>query len=72
MEQEKYPESVLSQLREPCSEILSLELVEELIWYICKTQDPGAILVFLPGMSDLVKLNSMLLKSEFYSEGKCI
>ncbi|XP_017752422.1 PREDICTED: ATP-dependent RNA helicase DHX36-like [Eufriesea mexicana] len=68
----KYPQNILDELMQPCSEIMSLELIQTLIYYICVTQEPGAILVFLPGMSDIVKLYTMLLKSLWYSEDKYV
>lgn len=61
--QYKYSREVIDQLRNPNSEDLSLELIEKLVRYICDKKDPGAILIFLPGMMDITKLNRMLLDS---------
>lgn len=64
--------SVINQLRNPNCENLSLELIEELIRHICTTKEPGAILVFLPGMMDIIKLNKIMLNSEHYPTNKYI
>lgn len=62
----KYTESVLNQLRNTNSEELSLNLIEKLVRYICNMKDPGAILIFLPGMMDISQLNKMMLDSGCY------
>lgn len=64
--QKKYPRYVINQLRNPSSEDFSLELIEALVRHICSTKGPGAILIFLPGMMDIVKLNRMMLDSRRY------
>lgn len=58
--EKKYEPQVIKELRNPLSEDLSLELIQELVIYICNTKNPGAILIFLPGMMDISKLNKML------------
>ncbi|CAK9823206.1 ATP-dependent DNA/RNA helicase DHX36 [Anthophora retusa] len=63
---------VLRELRNPCSEMLSFDLIELLIQHICRTKGPGAILVFLPGMMDIIKLNKMMMASNFYSESQYV
>lgn len=70
--EKKYPMSVINQLRNPNCENLSLELIEELIKHICTTKEPGAILVFLPGMMDIIKLNKIMLNSGHYPTNKYI
>ncbi|XP_014599977.1 PREDICTED: ATP-dependent RNA helicase DHX36-like [Polistes canadensis] len=70
--EKKYPMSVINQLRNPNCENLSLELIEELIRHICTTKEPGAILVFLPGMMDIIKLNKIILNSGHYPTNKYI
>ncbi|KAK2585322.1 hypothetical protein KPH14_010004 [Odynerus spinipes] len=72
MLEKKYPKLVIDQLRNPNSENLSLELIEELINYISTTKEPGAILVFLPGMMDIVKLNRMMLDCGRYPSNRYI
>lgn len=52
------------------SEDLSLDLIEKLVRYISNTKDPGAILIFLPGMMDISKLNKMMVDSGFYPSCK--
>ncbi|KYN43416.1 putative ATP-dependent RNA helicase DHX36 [Trachymyrmex septentrionalis] len=66
MLEKKYEKHVIEQLRNPNSENLSLELIEKLVRYICNTKDPGAILIFLPGMLDISNLNKMMLESRCY------
>ncbi|XP_012225359.2 ATP-dependent DNA/RNA helicase DHX36 isoform X2 [Linepithema humile] len=68
----KYAKHVIDQLRNPNSENLSLELIEKLVRYICNTKGPGAILIFLPGIMDISKLNRMLLESGCYPSYKYI
>lgn len=58
------------QLRNPASEDLSLDLIEEVIRYICRTKGPGAILVFLPGMMDIVKLNKIMIENKHYPQSE--
>lgn len=70
--QKKYARHVTDNLLNPHSEDLSLELIEELVRYICNTKDLGAILIFLPGMMDISKLNRMMLDSGCYPSRKYI
>ncbi|XP_033228401.1 ATP-dependent DNA/RNA helicase DHX36 [Belonocnema kinseyi] len=70
--QGKYAQFVLNELRNPKSEELSLELVEELVRYICTSKDAGAILVFLPGLMDITKLNKMMLESGRYPRDRYV
>lgn len=68
--QKKYPTHVIDQLRNPNSEEMSLDLIEELIGYISRTKELGAILVFLPGMMDITKLHRLMLDSGRYPQSK--
>lgn len=70
MKDGKYPKFVIDQLCNPESEDLCIELIEALIDYICRTKEDGAILVFLPGMMDIVKLNRIMLDSHRYPSSK--
>ncbi|XP_012525529.1 ATP-dependent DNA/RNA helicase DHX36 [Monomorium pharaonis] len=70
--EKKYETHVINQLQNPLSETLSLELTEKLVRYICNTKGPGAILIFLPGMIDITKLNKMMLDSGHYPSYKYI
>lgn len=63
---------MIEQLKNPNSEDMFLDLIEQLIRYICTTQGPGAILVFLPGMMDIVKLNKIMIESGRYPQSKYI
>ncbi|XP_032666503.1 ATP-dependent DNA/RNA helicase DHX36 [Odontomachus brunneus] len=63
--EKKYPPYVVKQLQNSNSEDMSLELTEELVRYICETKGPGAILIFLPGMMDILKLYKMMIKSRY-------
>ncbi|KZC09687.1 PREDICTED: ATP-dependent RNA helicase DHX36 [Dufourea novaeangliae] len=70
--EQKFPKSVIEQLRNPNSEKMSLNLIEELIRHICVTKTPGAILVFLPGMMDIIKLHTLMADSGRYPQSKYI
>ncbi|RLU19759.1 hypothetical protein DMN91_008317 [Ooceraea biroi] len=66
IEKGKYGKDIIDQIQNPDSEKLSLDLIEKLVRYICNTKGPGAILIFLPGMMDISKLNRMLIDSGCY------
>ncbi|XP_017885738.1 ATP-dependent RNA helicase DHX36 isoform X2 [Ceratina calcarata] len=70
--EKKFSREVIDQLRNPNSEKMSLELIEQLIMYICKTKDAGAILVFLPGMMDIIKLRRIMMESGRYPQSRYI
>lgn len=70
--QKKYPQFVIDQLRNPKCEELSLELIEQLVGYICSTQPPGAILIFLPGVMDITKLHRLITENHRYPRGNYI
>lgn len=70
--EKKYPQFVIHELRNPKSEELSLELIEQLIFYICSSKGPGAILVFLPGIMDITKLCRILSDSYRYPSDKYV
>ncbi|EFN83103.1 ATP-dependent RNA helicase DHX36 [Harpegnathos saltator] len=65
-----YPKYVTDELAKPSSEELSLKLIEKLVRHICLTKDPGAILIFLPGMMDILQLNRMMVESGYYPSSK--
>ncbi|KAK6626795.1 hypothetical protein RUM44_009272 [Polyplax serrata] len=66
------PKSVTSQLKNPESENLNINLIAEVIYHICKTEPEGAILVFVPGLSQIQDLNKQLTGNRFYSPSKFI
>lgn len=68
----KYSARVIGQLGNPNSEQLSIDLIEKLIRYICITQKPGAILVFLPGMMDIVNLQQKMIESRMYPQSQYV
>lgn len=70
--QKKYPQFVIDQLRNPKCEELSLELIEQLVGYICSTQPPGAILIFLPGVMDITKLHRLITENHRYPRDRYI
>jgi HrpA-like RNA helicase len=70
--QKKYPKYVIDQIRNFNSEELSLDLIEKLVRFICNTKGPGAILIFLPGMMDISKLNRILVDSGYYPNRKSL
>ena len=55
-----YPPHVVEALRNIDADQIQLELILELVKAICREQDPGAILVFLPGWDTISKLHDML------------
>lgn len=62
--EKKYNPQVLSQLANPDSENLNLELILELLKYICRTADgKGAILVFLTGFLEISNLIQLMENS---------
>ncbi|XP_053390131.1 ATP-dependent DNA/RNA helicase DHX36-like, partial [Mercenaria mercenaria] len=46
---------------------IDLELIKQLIKYIVTSKDDGAILVFLPGWTDISELHKMLTRDTFFS-----
>ena len=45
----RYPSFVLDALQNYDHDEINLPLTLELVKYICRTMEPGAILIFLPG-----------------------
>lgn len=70
--EKKYTKDVINQIRNSNSEELSLNLIENLLRYICNTKGPGAILIFLPGMMDIIKLHRLLMDSGCYPSSKYV
>ncbi|XP_066597758.1 ATP-dependent DNA/RNA helicase DHX36 [Prorops nasuta] len=68
----KYSRHVTDQLKNPKSEELNIDLVEEVARHICKTKGPGAILIFLPGITDIVKLSKKMLENGHYPHNRYI
>lgn len=60
---DRYDRHVLQSLRCPDADAgcANLQLLEYLIFYICKYKPAGAILVFLPGYDKISKLRTLLL-----------
>ena len=56
----KYPSSVLSSLQKMNMEEIDLHLILHLLKYICRQNEEGAVLVFLPGWDTITKLHDML------------
>jgi len=55
--------STLSSLLHPQAESMNLDLIATLVAHIHTTQEPGAILVFLPGWEDISYLAGLLTSS---------
>ena len=53
----KYSSETITALRNPNSEKLNTDLISDLIHRIHVEEDPGAILVFLPGWADISSVN---------------
>ncbi|XP_034950884.1 ATP-dependent DNA/RNA helicase DHX36 [Chelonus insularis] len=65
-----YPTYVVHELRNPMVELINLELIRNLIEYICNNKGPGAILVFLPGLRDITQLCELLEESGHFPSNK--
>ncbi|KAL0275312.1 UNVERIFIED_CONTAM: hypothetical protein PYX00_003200 [Menopon gallinae] len=63
----QYSRFVMRQLQNPLSEVLNISLAEQVVKYICMREKEGAILVFLPGLSDINNLRREILESRWYS-----
>lgn len=63
---------MIEQLKNPRSEELSMDFICEVVKYISFTQGPGAILIFLPGLVDISKLNKILSDCSAFPRGKFI
>jgi len=55
--------TTLSSLLHPQAECLNLDLIATLVAHIHTTQEPGAVLVFLPGWEDISYLSGLLTSS---------
>lgn len=64
-----YSKFVLRQLQNPLSEELNIKLAAEVVRYICMKEADGAVLVFLPGLSDIISLNREIMESSWYLPG---
>ena len=60
---DRYSRNTIQSLTCPNSEDINIELIATLIHYIHNQQKEGAILVFLPGWSDISDLNKLLTKN---------
>ena len=65
-----YSNNVLSALENAKSEDLNLALIHDLVKNICRSQPPGAILIFLPGWSEISNLVTRLEEDYFFDEGR--
>ncbi|KAI5058462.1 hypothetical protein GOP47_0026632 [Adiantum capillus-veneris] len=55
-----------NNLRKLNEDVIDFDLLEELIMHVDKTGEEGAILVFLPGMGDILSLVNRLVASEHF------
>ncbi|CAG9788761.1 unnamed protein product [Diatraea saccharalis] len=62
--------SVYQTLQDHRIEDLNMDLIFEVIKYICRGP-PGAILVFLPGIGEITKLLKIIHENESYLGSKC-
>ncbi|KAJ0174608.1 hypothetical protein K1T71_009716 [Dendrolimus kikuchii] len=62
---DKLDKEVYKTLQDSRIEELNIELIFELMLHICRAE-PGAILVFLPGISDITKLLQMMVDSIYF------
>ena len=61
-----YPLRVIDSLRNFNEKTIDLNLIFELMKYICSNLGEGAILVFLPGWDTISKLNDLLMASPVF------
>ena len=66
MDPKKYSPETRQALLNPQSEELNCDLIAQLIIHICSTKPDGAILVFVPGWTDISKLNNILVADNFF------
>ncbi|CAK1555642.1 unnamed protein product [Leptosia nina] len=66
----KIPFEVYKTLQDSRIEDLNIDLIVYLLIYICKG-DPGAILVFLPGIGDITKLIRLMEESGQFNKNTC-
>jgi len=68
-----YSRQTIESLRTKQSEVLNVELIASLVQYIHDHEREGAVLVFVPGWSEISKLNKMLLEDPKYRlKGKTV
>lgn len=58
---------VINQLKNPESETLNINLIADVIYHICANEPEGAILVFVPGLSQIQDLHKLLMGNRFFS-----
>ncbi|KAH6554610.1 hypothetical protein KP509_1Z321000 [Ceratopteris richardii] len=63
---QSYSVTTKNSLRKLNEDVIDFDLLEELIIYIDKTGEKGAILVFLPGMGDILSLINRLVLLEHF------
>lgn len=63
-----YSPRIVEQLKNPASDEIQVNLVVELIAYICKEKGPGAILVFLPGWDKISAVNKAMSQSGMFPQ----
>ena len=62
----KYSRKTIDTLRNPLTENIDVDFIENLILYICYNKLPGAILVILPGFGLISKLYNLMTKCGRY------
>ncbi|XP_024539805.1 DExH-box ATP-dependent RNA helicase DExH7, chloroplastic isoform X1 [Selaginella moellendorffii] len=63
----KYSENTRKNLANVNEDVIDYELLEDLIMHINETGDPGALLVFLPGMPEILQLLDRLMVLKTFS-----
>lgn len=66
----RYPKSVTEQLKQPESEKMNVDLIAAVIQHICVNEPEGAILVFVPGLTQIQDVHKILTTSSFFSNCK--
>lgn len=66
----KYTSTVISSLSIVDETVINYELLAELLEHITLNNDPGAILVFMPGMMEITKAIEELYKKEFFQSSQ--
>lgn len=68
MYQSEYDSKVIQSLAIVDENIINYELIAKLLDHIVVNEEPGAILVFLPGMGEITKTIEELYKSELFTD----
>uniref|UniRef100_A0A1B6EDU7 RNA helicase n=1 Tax=Clastoptera arizonana TaxID=38151 RepID=A0A1B6EDU7_9HEMI len=70
--EKKYSKTTLKLLENMNIEEIDLEMIVDLVEYICYNKNDGAILIFLPGWDKISQLHSLLQESQLLKRKQCL